>query len=447
MTEPLQEAFFETERARLQRWLPWVHLFRAFRLATRWQNLALAMAGLLLLTAGRWGGSQLPFSSHARGVEPTAYRDLPGWPANVPASRRTIWPWEQEFTAPAIPTVHTRLFPNPLTILAPLGDFVRPATALFERRNSWSQIADSWLHVLLVLFVGSVFGGAITRRVALEFGTFREAGLKEALQFGLREFSVSFGAPLISVVGIGLLLVLGRGIAWLGRIPQFGEPLAAALWGLLLLVSLVLALVVLGVAVAWPLMVAAHSCEGTDGFDALNRAYNYVFVRPWYALWLLALSMLYGAVLLGFLLWLMSVTLHLSEWIAAGPLPDESLARITQAAPALVQSGTPLPTVDRTLAGRVGGVWQRGLATLLIGFVYSYFWTSATLIYLLLRRSADACELTRIYVPKPPRPDGPPLVGVPAVERREQAARGAAPAAAAPVVTPPATNPAEDPSG
>lgn len=423
MNSPLQEAFYDTDRAKLQRAIPWVHLFRGFRLATRWQNLVLALVGVLLLSAGRWGLSYAPFSSFELRQASTPYSPFGIWDA-VPSNRRTLWPCEQEFLDPPLPTIDGfksgDLLPSPFTLLAPLADLVRPASKLFVRRNPWSVVADVWLHVLLVLAVGSLIGGAITRRVALEFGVGQEPSLRESLRYGVRDFPFSFGAPFISFVGIGLLLLAGRVIARLGSIPGVGETLAAVLWGLLLLFSLVMALILLGVAAAWPLMVAAHSCEGTDGFDALNRAYNYVFVRPWYAAWLTFVALLYGTAVTTFLILLTGMSVRLSEWIAAGPLSDAALATITADAPPLVDTGTPLPPPVDSLARTVGGWWQHGLAAVLTAFVYSYFWSAATLIYLLLRQSADACELKRIYVPKrvPPR-DGPPLAGIPAAEQRE----------------------------
>jgi hypothetical protein len=420
---PLEEQFYESERARLQRWIPWTHLFRAFRLATRWQNLALAILGVMFLAMGRWGISWMPFSEYA-GKAPDGVA-------------RAIWPWDPEFLTPSLPTIAEASFgraagdpfavlgdcaSHATTVLNPLYDFVAPGSRLFRRRNSWSDIADVWLNILLVVAVGSVIGGAIARRVAVEFAGLGEPGFRESLRFSITHFPFSFGAPLISVIGVGLLVLFGRIVAWIGRIPGVGETMAALGWGLLLLISLVMALIVLGVAAAWPLMVAAHSTEGTDGFDALNRAYNYVFVRPWYALWLTLLAMLYGAVLIYFVVALAGAVVHLTGWIAAGPLSDESLARITSEAPSTVASAR-IP--ERVIIGApsrtLGGFWHRGLATLLTAFVYSFFWTAATLIYFLLRKSADACDLDRVYIPLPPRSkDELPLAGIPAADRREQ---------------------------
>jgi hypothetical protein len=423
MSLELEEQFYETERARLQRWVPWVHLFRAFRLATRWQNLALAFAGVLLLSGGRGLLTYAPFSAPV--------------PPGIVAGQRTVWPWQREFLAPPLPSIREATFGHALahpletldlaasrgpTVLAPLADFLQPARVLFHRHNSWAQVADAWLHVLLVVALGSLVGGAITRRVAVEFAGQGEPGLRESVRFAVREFPFTFGAPLISTIGIGLLLVMGRVVAWLGRIPGIGESITSILWGVLLLFSLVMALIVLGVAIAWPLMVCAHSVEGTDGFDALNRAYNYVFVRPWYALWLVLLTMLYGSVLIYFVVALTGTVVHLTEWVAAGPIDDAGLARISADAPDLV-SFRPGPRGEtRPAATVLGGLWYRGLATLLTAFVYSFFWTAATIIYFLLRKSVDAYDLDRVYLPKPmPQPpkDEPPLVGIAAVERRE----------------------------
>ncbi|MFV0445007.1 MAG: hypothetical protein ACK5Q5_15645 [Planctomycetaceae bacterium] len=427
MSEPLQEAFWESDRAKLLRWLPWLHLTRGFRLATRWQNLLLALAGVLLLAIGRWGISYLPFSSFAQSVEPTAYRSVV-WPAKRarPFDRRTIWPCEQPFLEPPLPAVRQVVdghrLPQARTLLHPAVDLIRPASQFFQRRNRWSQVADAWLNVLLVLAVGSLIGGAITRRVAMEFGIAQEPGLRASLAFAWREFPYVFGAPLISVAGLGLLLLLGRIVGWIGVIPGIGTTLAAILWGGVLLVSLLMALLLIGVAAAWPLMVAAHSCEGTDGFDALNRSYNYVFIRPWYALWLLLVAVVYGLAVLTFALWLTGFSVHLSEWMAAGPMSDEALQTIIRDAPALVASNNFGQRPTPSAASTIGGWWQHGLAGLLTAFVYSYFWTASTLIYLLLRKSCDACDLNRIYVPKPPaKRDGPPLTGIPAVEQREAA--------------------------
>jgi hypothetical protein len=403
MTPPFEEAFYETDAARLRRWLPWLYLFRGFRLATRWQNLVLAAAGLLLLTLGRWGLSQGPAGSVAGDV---------------------IWPWEVRFLSPPLPTLAEvttgTTDARPWTLLAPALDLWRPATRLFHRGLAASEWLQAALYVLWVLAVGALIGGAITRRVACEFTGRGEPGVQESLWHAAGRFLETFTAPLISVVGMVLLTALGSLIAVLGRIPGIGEPLAALLWGGVLLLALVMALMAVGVAAAWPLTVAASSLEGSDSFDALNRAYNYLFVRPWYAAGMLLAVLVYGSLLVLFLVALVGLTLHFAQWIVAGPLPEAGLARIMADVPELIRPAAPNATVpDGSLSSLLAGAWHRGAALLLTAFVYSFFWTNAALMYLLLRKSVDATDLDRIFVPEPPRPaTEPPLAGIPAVNRR-----------------------------
>ncbi len=417
----LEEQFYETERARLQRWLPWVHLFRTFRLATRWQNLALGVLAVMALAAGRWGLAHLPI---AQGSDPDA-----AGPADTVA-----WPWEQEFLSPPLPALRhfswNSLLADPVatltdvtrrwrTVYSPLTDFLAPIGQLFQLDNRWSDTASAWLELLLVVLVGSVFGAAITRRVAVEFAGKGEPGLRASLRFSLHDIGYTLGAPFISLVGLGLLFGIGWLIAWLGAVTSDSGALAAALWGLLMFLSLLATLILVGVALTWPLMIAAHAAEGTDGYDALNRAYNYVFVRPWYALWMVAVGGLYAAAVITAVMLLTAATLHVTDWIADGPLATGQLHQIKADAPPLLATDTIV--ADDSSAGRIlGGAWYRGVATLLTGFVYSLFWTLVTLIYFILRRSVDGYELDRVYLPTPPPPpDQIPLVGMPAAERRE----------------------------
>ena len=57
--EPLQEEFFLTDAARLRRWLPWLHLGSALRMAFDPRKLVLAMGALLLLSRSEEHTSEL----------------------------------------------------------------------------------------------------------------------------------------------------------------------------------------------------------------------------------------------------------------------------------------------------------------------------------------------------------------------------------------------------
>src|SRR5262249_11032027 len=83
-------------------------------------------------------------------------------------------------------------------------------------------------------------------------------------------------ALLICLIMLLPVLLAGSGNAWLGA----GGALVVAMFlPLLLLAGVCLLVFVLGAA-AWPLMPVALAVEQSDCFDALSRAYSYLFQRP-----------------------------------------------------------------------------------------------------------------------------------------------------------------------
>jgi hypothetical protein len=71
----------------------------------------------------------------------------------------------------------------------------------------------------------------------------------------------------------------------------------------------------------------------------------------------------------------------------------------------------------------MAGFWLRVLAVLVWGFVYSFFWSSATIIYYLLRHSVDGEPLDKVYLEAAPKTGQElPLVGMPAADKRESEA-------------------------
>jgi hypothetical protein len=150
----------------------------------------------------------------------------------------------------------------------------------------------------------------------------------------------------------------------------------------------------------------------------LQRGYNYVFERPWHYLGLGLVTMVHSSVVI-FFVWLMGqVIVYLTAWAVGSGLSDQTAAQAMSAVPALVAAAPDaLPAVSVDPASSswtalfVGG-WTRVVAALVVGFVYSYFWTAATIIYFLLRRSVDGNELDEIYVPEAETNDDLlPLVG------------------------------------
>jgi len=150
-------------------------------------------------------------------------------------------------------------------------------------------------------------------------------------------------------------------------------------------------------------MFATISTEVSDGFDGLSRSYSYVFDRPWYYLWLVVLTMVYGSVVIFFVWLVTSLFVYLAGWSLTMGMGLETVDALFQIAPPLLGGQNLLVDMDNTTAP-LGGLdavsfWLELVATLLAGFVYSYFWTATTIIYFLLRKSDDKTDLEDVYYP------------------------------------------------
>jgi phosphate/sulfate permease len=138
----------------------------------------------------------------------------------------------------------------------------------------------------------------------------------------------------------------------------------------------------------WPLMWPTISTEGTDCFDALSRAYAYVFQRPLHYLFYAVVAALFGAVcwlLVGlFANAVVELTFLMTSWVCGA----ERIAMVRQHA------------ADLGSVGGFGSIlihWFVGCVQLLaVGFLFSYFWAAATAVYLLLRRDVDATEMDEV---------------------------------------------------
>jgi hypothetical protein len=420
MTQQPEEQFYPYSRARLLRWLPILHLFRAFRLAIDPRKILLGAAAAVLLAAGEWALDQTPL---APPIENEALAELLGSDVE--------WPWNRRIVDGVVPP---RAFEGMLSdpfraltgsiregfdLLDPLRTIVEPGARLFARGNSWPDVAYAWTRLLFGLAVWSFFGGAIARIAAVQFALHRGPTLREAVAYTGRRLGATMSAPLLPIVFVGLFWLICCVVGLVGRIGAVGEAAAGILWFLPLLCGLALAVILLFIAAGWPLMVCTVSAEGTDGFDGLSRSYDYLLNRPWYALGLTLTMLVYGSLAIVFVSGVATIGTHLAEWGVSSGMGDAAVNELTSGRPSTFDNGISISgTIETSAVGRTAAAfWMQALALLLWGFVHSFFWSSATIIYFLLRKSADGMPLDRVYVPGAGATPGLPLVGIPAAER------------------------------
>jgi hypothetical protein len=208
-----------------------------------------------------------------------------------------------------------------------------------------------------------------------------------------------------------------------------GPLVLAVVWGLQLIVGVLLMVVLLGLVCGWPLMFATVAVEGTDAFDALSRSYNYLYERPLRQLGQVAITLVWGSFATFCVLLLAQWVVQLTLWGTSWGATREVLNDFAEQVPALLRADTvaaavTVPVGDETpVAGAVGALprwvargWFRLLATLVTGFVYSFFFSSMTVMYFLLRQSVDGNDLDEVYLGNEPEPDDLlPLVGAAAM--------------------------------
>ncbi|QDU09571.1 hypothetical protein [Gimesia aquarii] len=363
---------------------PWLHLFRIFRLAVDFQKIMLASAAFLLLLLGNQLFNTLPFAppQQVRDAEQLLPQNIQFYPQT---SDRFL---QQRLNSIKILgensnyTIFHEL--NERTLLEPMSSFTRPVFTLFNVGTNWSSLAYATTQLLWAVIVWSLFGGAITRIAAIQFAQDEHIGLRAALRFSSKRILSLVSAPLLPFAGMGFFWVLCLLIGLLGYIPGAGEVIVSLFWGLAYLFAFVMSLILLVTLAGWPLMMATISVEDSDGFDGLSRIFSYLFGRIWYFLWLVIVTLCYGAVCLFFVELLLTFITYLSYWGVTWGLSDDTTNQLF------------MPN-QNSLARTITLGWGKVLSILFSGFIISFFWSANTVIYFLLRKCDDGTPIDHIY--------------------------------------------------
>jgi len=177
-------------------------------------------------------------------------------------------------------------------------------------------------------------------------------------------------------------------------------------------------------------MFAAISVEGTDGFEGLSRAYNYIFERPLYVLWQAVVTMFYGSLAI-FFVWLAAQVLaELTVWGVSWGLGSEATRALVSGTPTLtVAGGGAAMEPEASLGTQIARGWMCALAVLVVGFVHSFFWSAATIAYFVLRHSVDANDFDEVFPDETDEKDELlPLVGTAAMDEADRVVPAASPA-------------------
>lgn len=411
----MPETRFSWESIPWTRVCPWLRVTRAFWIAADPRKLVLASVALLLMAGAGWLADFVFVADTPEEIAEPAIHwpwqarlnyDL--WQTDDPIGEVGVWLEDPRGTM-------WRLASNWKVVLLPVDFLFRPLSIFSELPAPGWQWGRSALQLVAGLIIWTVFGGAIGRMAAVNFARGQQLSITRSLAFSLSHLPGYLTGPLLPLSGIGLCLVAVAVASLLARIATIGPMIVAIGWGLALLLGFAMVVLLLGLAAGWPLMLATINVEGSDGFDGFSRSYNYTFERPWYYLFSVGLVMTYGSLVI-FFFWLCGqlVFRMASYGLLAGAGVESTQLLLSDLPPLLAAESW--GEAEPIRAASVMGIWGRVIATLIVAFVHSYFWTASTIIYFLLRRSVDSSDFNEVHLDESAEPDPLlPIVGTAAM--------------------------------
>jgi hypothetical protein len=256
-----------------------------------------------------------------------------------------------------------------------------------------------------VVFGIMVFAGAaITRCAALEFSKAEKPGLFEVLGYAADNYRSFLSAPLLP---LGLVGVFGFGVILLGMIasiPRIGELLMALLFGLVLVIGFLITLMALGALAGSLLLFPSVAYEKSSGLDSIGRAFNYVLGAPAWMCYYVFASAVIGTffyLVLRLLVFLSLILTHRLLWLGAAIVHAQAKLQRIWPEPNLLSFLNPASessTVTESVAFFVIRLFMLGVVGILLSYIISYFFSSAAVIYSLMRKKVDKIELNQIYI-------------------------------------------------
>jgi hypothetical protein len=374
------------------------------------------------------------------------------------------------------------LFAQVPVLTEPLNKLFLIITKLADPDASFQTRVFLLLCLIWSIAVWAFFGGVITRMAAVQFGGKERISFKQAINFVKQRYISYLLSPLVPLIVIAVIVLCMSLYGLIALVPILGDIIMyGLLLPLIILGGIVITILLIGL-VGYPMMNATVSTEGSDTFDALSRSYNYVFQAPWQYLWYIIVSVVYGVFVTFVVLLIGCLMVYFGKWAVSQPAtvlgadgrkPEflfvyspKSLGwreLMLKGSPAeIYQSPTtgdylPVDPVasaeyhkqmswyNEAGAGLVT-FWMVLVFLLMIGFIYSYFWTSSTMIYLLMRKKVDEVDIEEVFsqqdaegVTPPIGPPGATVSSGGAISLPTVPPPPAGPASPPPVITTPPT--------
>jgi hypothetical protein len=294
---------------------------------------------------------------------------------------------------------NANLYSNVKNVVDNIWLCVRAVGWAFRFHPIYSVIYFS-VSFLIIVFVG----GAISRCAALEFSKAERPGLFEAAGYAARNYRSFLTAPLLPLGLVGVFAFVVILLGMVAAIPRIGELLMVLLFGFVLFFGFLVMLMVLGTAAGGLLLFPSIAYEKTTGADSIGRAFNYVLHCPTWMFYYVFVSGVFGTFfyLVLRLLMFLAIRLTYSLLLAGMAIVKQApkLERIWPEPELLSFLTTPSASAvwSESASSFVIYLFMLGIVGILLSYIVSYFFSSATVIYALMRKKIDKIETEQIFV-------------------------------------------------
>ncbi len=255
-----------------------------------------------------------------------------------------------------------------------------------------------------ILLVFAVLAGAVCRSVACEYALEITLPWTQQLGFAVSRWRSMVGvlALPIGVLGVIALVLAVGGFVFFNVVPGL-ELVGGLVFGVGLMLGLGAVVLLVLLSLAWPMLLPAAACEGTDAIDAAGRALAYAIARPARLVMYLIVTGFVCVVAGGIAIAIANGAAAFTEGVAGAWVSFHGAAEITGSFPASAAVDAEGKVLEigtlATASAWMVGFWGSVLRVVAASYVVSMVLTAGTLLYLFMRQVCDGQHYAELWTP------------------------------------------------
>lgn len=238
--------------------------------------------------------------------------------------------------------------------------------------------------VLPVLLLWGLAGTAVARMTAVEFGQGVQVPWPRALRFGVMRWRAAMAALLVGPAAAGVIAMALAIGGWVLLNWPVVQVLGAVVYPVFMLGALLAVVLLIGGLLAHHLFCPAVASEGADWLDSYQRATAYVVATPMRLMGFTLLGVVQGAVVTLLVRVIGSWAVWMARWAAT--------------AWTSTRGPEDAPSIGSGAADGIIAMWEDVPLLLTGGAVVSLYFTTSTIIYLLLREHNDGQDPADLWM-------------------------------------------------